>query len=92
MTGLERKDDHYIRFWYVYTKQTESSDLYIQMFVHWSADTWQDSWFTASSLHAVLETLNPKPGSVIMMSDNGGHYHNADLIMIITFWPEWYNV
>ena len=26
------------------------------------------------------------------MSDNGGHYHNADLMMIMSFWPEWYNV
>ena len=26
------------------------------------------------------------------MSDNGGHYHNADLMMIMGFWPEWYNI
>lgn len=26
------------------------------------------------------------------MSDNGGHYHNADLMMIMAFWPKWYNV
>ncbi|RIB13910.1 hypothetical protein C2G38_2196564 [Gigaspora rosea] len=30
----------------------------------------QDSWFTASSLHAVIETLDPKPELVIIMSDN----------------------
>ncbi|RIB07439.1 hypothetical protein C2G38_2214440 [Gigaspora rosea] len=26
------------------------------------------------------------------MSDNGGHYHNAALMMIIGYWPEWYGI
>lgn len=76
----------------VYTKQPNSMKLHIQAFDHWSADTHQDSWFTASSLHAVMEVLNPKPKSVIIMSDNGGHYHNADLMMIMGYWSEWYEI
>ncbi|GBC12328.2 hypothetical protein GLOIN_2v1767687 [Rhizophagus irregularis DAOM 181602=DAOM 197198] len=47
----------------------------------------------SSSLHAILETLDSQPESVIIMSDNGSHYHNADLMMIMAFcWPKWYNV
>ncbi|RHZ86975.1 hypothetical protein Glove_41g97 [Diversispora epigaea] len=76
----------------VYRKQNSSSVLQVQAYNYWSADTRQDSWFTASSLHAVIENLNPKPESIIVMSDNGGHYHNADLMMIMSFWPEWYNI
>ncbi|GES72774.1 hypothetical protein GLOIN_2v1767687 [Rhizophagus clarus] len=76
----------------VYTKTPNSTKLQVQAFDHWSPDTRQDSWFTASSLNAVLETLDSRPESVIIMSDNGGHYHNADLMMIMAFWPKWYNV
>jgi hypothetical protein len=76
----------------VYTTQSNSTKLHIQAFDHWSADTRQDSWFTASSLHAVIEVLDPKPESVIIMSDNGGHYHNADLMMIMGYWSEWYGI
>ncbi|GES86464.1 hypothetical protein GLOIN_2v1767687 [Rhizophagus clarus] len=76
----------------VYTKTPNSIKLQVQAFDHWSPDTRQDFWFTASSLNAVLETLDSRPESVIIMSDNGGHYHNADLMMIMAFWPKWYNV
>ncbi|RGB23521.1 hypothetical protein C1646_774364 [Rhizophagus diaphanus] len=44
----------------VYTQKSESQ-LDIQVFDHWSADTCQDAWFTASSLHAVIESLEVKP-------------------------------
>src|SRR4051794_35522787 len=67
----------------VYTTIPTSTKLQVQAFDHWSLDTRQDSWFTATSLHAVLETLDFRPESVIIMSDNGGHYHNADLMMIM---------
>ena len=72
----------------VYTTQSNSTKLRIQAFDHWSMDSRQDSLFTASSLHAVIETLDPKPESVIIMSDNGGHYHNVNLMMIMGYWPE----
>ncbi|EXX69092.1 hypothetical protein RirG_099080 [Rhizophagus irregularis DAOM 197198w] len=72
----------------VYTTIPNSTKLQVQAFDNWSPDTRQDSWFTASSLHAVLETLDSRPESVIIMSDNGGHYHNADLMMIMAFWPK----
>lgn len=26
------------------------------------------------------------------MSNNGGHYHNADLMMIMGYWSEWYGI
>ena len=62
------------------------------MFDHWSDDTRQDAWFTASSLHTVIETMNPKPKWVTIMSDNGMHYHCTELMLIIGHWREWYNV
>uniref|UniRef100_U9U890 Uncharacterized protein n=1 Tax=Rhizophagus irregularis (strain DAOM 181602 / DAOM 197198 / MUCL 43194) TaxID=747089 RepID=U9U890_RHIID len=72
---------------------TEYINKYIMQSFIQSPDTRQDFWFTASSLHAILETLDSQPESVIIMSDNGSHYHNADLMMIMAFcWPKWYNV
>jgi len=44
----------------IYTKNSGASDLNIQAFDHWSNDTKQDAWFTASSLHSVIETLEKK--------------------------------
>ncbi|CAG8583029.1 4700_t:CDS:2, partial [Scutellospora calospora] len=44
-------------------RETNSSTkLKVQAFDHWSADMQQDSWFTASSLHAVMEVLKNKYG------------------------------
>ena len=43
----------------VYTKNMEQNHLDIQVFDHWSNDTRQDAWFTASLLHTVIETMNP---------------------------------
>ncbi|CAB4411505.1 unnamed protein product [Rhizophagus irregularis] len=31
----------------------------------------QDAWFTASSLHAVIESLETKPEWITFLSDNG---------------------
>ncbi|RHZ82620.1 hypothetical protein Glove_107g3 [Diversispora epigaea] len=47
----------------------------VQTFDHWSLDTRQDAWFTASSFDAVFETLEIKPEWIKIFSDNGGHYH-----------------
>ncbi|RHZ45904.1 hypothetical protein Glove_642g12 [Diversispora epigaea] len=44
----------------IYTKDTENKQFNIQAFDHWSDDTKQDAWFTASSLHAALDTLEKK--------------------------------
>ncbi|UZO02225.1 uncharacterized protein OCT59_020715 [Rhizophagus irregularis] len=70
----------------------EQNQLDVQVFDHWSNDTRQDAWFTASSLHTVIETLNPKPKWVTIMSDNGMHYHCTELMLIIAHWKEWYNI
>ena len=39
----------------VYTKF--DNDLEIQAFDHWSSDTVQDAWFTASCFEVVFDTL-----------------------------------
>ncbi|GBB85198.1 hypothetical protein RclHR1_11760002 [Rhizophagus clarus] len=54
----------------------------LQAFNHWSTDTKQDAWFTASSFDAIFETLNPKPKWIKIFSDNGNHYHNSELMTI----------
>ncbi|UZO17188.1 uncharacterized protein OCT59_008549 [Rhizophagus irregularis] len=46
----------------------------------------------ASSLHAVIESLENKPKWITIISDNGPHYHNADLMMILGNWLEWYQI
>jgi hypothetical protein len=76
----------------VYTKNISDSQLNLQVFDHWSDDTRQNAWFTASSLHTVFETINPKPKWVTIMSDNGMHYHCTELMLIIKQWEEWYGI
>ena len=76
----------------VYTKDIINNKLNIQVFDHWSDDTGQDAWFTASALHTVFENLDPKPKWVTIMSDNGPHYHCTELMLIIGHWKDWYNI
>jgi hypothetical protein len=44
----------------VFTK-SKAAELDVHAYDHWSTDTKQDAWFTASSFDAVFETLDPKP-------------------------------
>ena len=37
-------------------------------------------------------TMDPKPLWIKIISDNGGHYHNSELMTIISHWYDWYNV
>lgn len=76
----------------VYTKDITNNKLNIQVFDHWSDDTGQDAWFTASSLHTVFENLDPKPKWLTIMSDNGPHYHCTELMLIIGHWKDWYDI
>ncbi|RHZ74794.1 hypothetical protein Glove_219g106 [Diversispora epigaea] len=75
----------------VFTKNN-TDQLNIQVFDHWSTDTKQDAWFTISSFDFVFETLDPKPQWIEILSDNGAHYHNSELIVTIANWYEWYNI
>ncbi|CAB4435616.1 unnamed protein product [Rhizophagus irregularis] len=75
----------------VFTKR-DALQLDVQAFDHWSTDTKQDAWFTASSFDAVFKTLDPKPKWIKIFSDNGGHYHNSELMAIVANWNQWYNI
>ncbi|PKB98316.1 hypothetical protein RhiirA5_403980 [Rhizophagus irregularis] len=75
----------------VFTKK-DDTNLNVHAFDHWSTDTKQDAWFTAFSFNAVFETLDPKPQWVKILSDNGRHYHNSELMTLITNWHQWYNI
>ncbi|RHZ51445.1 hypothetical protein Glove_478g10 [Diversispora epigaea] len=55
-------------------------------------DTKQDSWFTASSFEAVFDSLEKKPKWICVISDNGPHYHNSELMAIIAHWYNWYQI
>ncbi|CAB5141873.1 unnamed protein product [Rhizophagus irregularis] len=85
----ETKQDFYAkRGWalhtvLVYSKNQESNELEIQAFDHWSNDNRQDAWFTASSFDAVFTLLDPKPKWVIVMSDNGPHYHCSETMALV---------
>ena len=74
----------------LYTK--ESSEINIQAIDHWSTDVRQDAWFSASSLHFVIENLEIKPKWISIISDNGPHYHNSELMIIMSKWYEWYGI
>ncbi|RHZ61185.1 hypothetical protein Glove_349g83 [Diversispora epigaea] len=94
----ETKQDFYAkRGWalhtvLVYSKNQENKELEIQAFDYWSNDNKQDAWFTASSFDATFNLLDPKPKWVIIMSDNGSHYHCSETMALISKWPEWYNI
>ena len=64
----------------------------IEAYDHWSLDTKQDAWFTASAFEAVFETINKKPKWIKVISDNGPHYYNSELMAIVSYWHNWYNV
>jgi hypothetical protein len=68
------------------------TEIEVQAFDHWSTDTKQDSWFTASSFETVFQTLSKKPKWIKVLSDNGPHYHNSQLMAIVAHWNEWYGI
>ena len=76
----------------VYTKQANSTSLNVEAFDHWSDDPIQDAWFTASSFDALFLTMKKKPTWIEVLSDNGGHYHNKQLMLIISQWELWYGI
>lgn len=77
----------------VYTKKdNNSTSLNLEVLDHWSADPTQDAWFTASSFDALFSTMEKKPSWIEVLSDNGAHYHNKELMMMISQWFEWYNI
>jgi hypothetical protein len=77
----------------VYTRSDNDNENFnIHAYDHWSDDTKQDAWFTASSLHAVISNLNPCPKWITIISDNGPHYHNSELMAILAHWRDWYDI
>lgn len=96
-TARETKQDFYgkkgwsLHSVLVYTKSS-NSQIRIEAFDHWSCDAKQDAWFTASSLHGVIEVLDKKPEWISIISDNGPHYHNSELMIILSYWKEWYDI
>ncbi|UZO19770.1 uncharacterized protein OCT59_011041 [Rhizophagus irregularis] len=89
-TARETKQDFYgkkgwsLHSVLVYTKSS-NSQICIEAFDHWSCDV----WFTASSLHGVIEVLDKKPEWISIILDNGPHYHNSELMIILSYWKEW---
>ncbi|RHZ75937.1 hypothetical protein Glove_208g81 [Diversispora epigaea] len=75
-----------------FTKNTNSNELNIEAYDHWSLDTKQDAWFTASAFEVVFETIEKKPKWIKIISDNCPHYHNSELMAIISHWYNWYNI
>ena len=76
----------------LYIKSKESSEINIQAIDYWSTDACQDAWFSASSLHSVMENLEIKLKWISIISDNGPHYHNLELMIIMSKWYEWYEI
>ncbi|RHZ70242.1 hypothetical protein Glove_274g30 [Diversispora epigaea] len=60
-----------------YTKDIETNNFNIQAYDYWSNDIKQDAWFTASSLHGVIETLEKKPKWITIISDNAEEIKTA---------------
>ncbi|RIA79801.1 hypothetical protein C1645_839906 [Glomus cerebriforme] len=73
-------------------RETNSNKLDIGVYDHWSLDIKQDTWFTASAFEAVFETISKKPKWIKVISDNGSHYHNSELMAIVSYWHTWYDI
>ena len=39
-----------------------------------------------------MENLEIKPKIISIISDNGPHYHNLELMIIMSKWYEWYKI
>jgi len=77
----------------VYTRKADdSTSLNLEVLDHWSTDPTQDAWFTASSFDALFSTMEKKPSWIEILSDNSAHYHNKELMMIISQWSKWYDI
>lgn len=77
----------------VYTRKSDdSTSLNLEVLDHWSSDPTQDAWFTASSFDGLFSTMEKKPLWIEVLSDNGAHYHNKELMMMISQWSKWYNI
>ena len=76
----------------IFTKEIESDKLDVKAYDHWSIDIKQDAWFTASAFEAVFKTIDKKPKWIKIISDNGPHYHNSELMAIVSHWYNWYDI
>jgi hypothetical protein len=76
----------------VITKSSVNNELIVRAFDHWSDDGKQDAYFTASAFDAVLPKLGENVEWIKIFSDNGGHYHNSELMVIVSYWKKWYNL
>lgn len=77
----------------VYTRNASDSTLLnLEVLDYWSADLTQDAWFSTSSFDALFSTMEKKPSWIEILSDNGAHYHNKELMMVISQWSKWYNI
>ncbi|GET04425.1 hypothetical protein GLOIN_2v1767205 [Rhizophagus clarus] len=73
-------------------RETKAEFFEIKTYDHWSSDTKQDAWFTASAFEAVFEVIKHKPKWIRIISDNGSHYHSSELMAIVAHWNEWYQI
>jgi hypothetical protein len=76
----------------LFTLKENGNELDIRAYDYWSMDTKQDAWFTASCFEVVFTTIEKKPKWIQIISDNGPHYHNSELMAIVSHWYDWYNI
>ncbi len=81
-----------LHFVLLYTKDQNTNNININAFDHWSRNTKQDAQFMVSFLHKVIETLDRKSKYVTIISDNDDHYYNTELMIILSYQKEWYNI
>ncbi|RIB13654.1 hypothetical protein C2G38_2197242 [Gigaspora rosea] len=78
----------------VFTKIKKDNQLQLDVkaYNHWSTDIKQDAWFTALAFEFVFEAIEKWPKWIKVISDNGPHYHNSELMSIVGYWHEWYGI
>ncbi|GES94085.1 hypothetical protein GLOIN_2v1767205 [Rhizophagus clarus] len=84
--------DYKMRILPKFAQKIKAEFFEIKAYDHWSSDTKQDAWFTASVFEAVFEVIKYKPKWIRIISDNGSHYHSSKLMAIVAHWNEWYQI
>jgi len=74
-------------------QNSNDGNLDIQAYDHWSEDEPKMLGLPQTGcFDAVFTMMECKPKWVKIISDNGAHYNNSQLMMLIAHWYDWYKI
>ena len=101
-SAKEKKSDFFAkRGWSLHTilvlrkDKHDTNMLNVEAYDHWSNDSKQDYYWTASAFDTVFTTILTPENNIQwikIFSDNGPHYHSKELMIMISKWNLWYDI